>query len=270
MNRLVPSQNLGRRKRNRQLRGPIAKWTPNYHAIHSNSPSLSAFAFFLLQLPRPCSFLLSYDNNDRPISNETKGAGSGERAAGSRTSEAPWRLPSPEGGWIARNGMTRREAQQPSASGGIYVLAGAGAKSKKTWGLFRPEVVLLAVIALQSLAIIAVYESASRPQLDIGNVGALAGNATTAAIEEERPNNNSVDPSSLAFGVPNPGGLILSSCFSYMQDPREVHRKRPLPHILPTFENMYHFHATVVHHNLHAILFYDDASFNATFVKRCI
>ena len=83
--------------------------------------------------------------------------------------------------------MTHREAQQPSASGGIYVLAGAGAKSKKTSGLFRPEVVLLVVIVLQSLAIIAVYESASRPQLDMGNVGALASNATTAAIEEDAP-----------------------------------------------------------------------------------
>ena len=31
---------------------------------------------------------------------------------------------------------------------------------------------------------------------------------------------------------------------------------------------MYHFHTTVVHHKLHAILFHDDASFNATFVKR--
>ena len=68
--------------------------------------------------------------------------------------------------------------------------------------------------------------------------------------------------------TPNPGGLILASSFSYMQDPREVHRKKPLPHILPTFENLYHFHTTVHQQRLHAIIFHDDYSFKETFVKK--
>ena len=68
--------------------------------------------------------------------------------------------------------------------------------------------------------------------------------------------------------TPNPGGLILSSSFAYMQDPREVHRKHPLPHILPTYENMYHFDITVQQYGLHAIIFHDDLAFNQTFVEK--
>jgi len=76
------------------------------------------------------------------------------------------------------------------------------------------------------------------------------------------------DLRNIRHGSPNPGGLILSACFSYMQDPREVNRKKKLPHVLPTYENIYHYHTTVVHRGLHAIIFHDDASFNSTFVER--
>ena len=37
------------------------------------------------------------------------------------------------------------------------------------------------------------------------------------------------------FQPTHPGGLILAASFSYMQDPREVHRKNPRPWIFPAF-----------------------------------
>jgi len=66
-----------------------------------------------------------------------------------------------------------------------------------------------------------------------------------------------------------PGGLILTASFAYMQDPRETKKRRvPIPRSFPTFETLYHFHTTVVHYGLHAMILHDDDSFNETFVNR--
>ncbi|KAL7535300.1 hypothetical protein ACHAWF_005123 [Thalassiosira exigua] len=75
------------------------------------------------------------------------------------------------------------------------------------------------------------------------------------------------------FVRPGSRGLILSNMFSYIQDPRQVHWKekrgeKPSPRTSPTFETIFQFHATVIHHDLRAIVFHDDESFDEAFVRR--
>lgn len=149
----------------------------------------------------------------------------------------------------------------------------------------RKEDLLIIAILIQSFAIIFVYEGLQQ-QGGKGFSGASSSsintNTTTAVLVEggsSSPNamvnddTTNADDKHIRRGIHhntaiNPGGLILSSSFSYMQDPREVHRKNPLPHILPTYENIYHFDTTVRHHKLHAIIFHDKYSFNESFVKK--
>ena len=133
-------------------------------------------------------------------------------------------------------------------------------------GLRGVEKLLVIAIVVQSLAIVILYEMSDHPEVVVDDEKLATDNADTTNTTAS-PVDGTQD-SKPVHHTPNPGGLILSSSFSYMQDPREVHRKRPLPHILPTFENIYHFHTTVVHQRLHAIIFHDDISFNATFVKK--
>jgi hypothetical protein len=61
------------------------------------------------------------------------------------------------------------------------------------------------------------------------------------------------------------GGLILTSYFSFRQDPRHIGKYE---HKLATFESMYHFHTTVVHYQLHAIIFHDGVAFDGDFVQK--
>lgn len=149
-------------------------------------------------------------------------------------------------------------------------------------------------ILLQSVTIIILYER-SASETNTHASGGTGANATYT-IEVEPPqvkatpgpaaNTNGRGPN----GMESPGGLILGAAFGYMQDPRETNRKNPRPHVLPTFENIYHFvslsslklsifdckfshpfahemkHTTVLHHQLHAIIFHDDFTFNSSFV----
>ena len=82
------------------------------------------------------------------------------------------------------------------------------------------EGLLIIAILVQSFAIIFVYES-------MFQIVSPAMNNTNEVL----PNNFIVNASSLseirkAHVTPNPGGLILASSFSYMQDPREVWKER--------------------------------------------
>ena len=137
---------------------------------------------------------------------------------------------------------------------------------------------LVLVILLQSVSIIILYER-SAPDMS-------GADAATPAKAAPGPTANT---NARHNGNESPGGLILSAAFGYMQDPRETNRKNPRPHRLPTFENIYHFvslsslessilefsqtfahamkHTTVVHHQLHAIIFHDDFTFNSSFVE---
>lgn len=144
----------------------------------------------------------------------------------------------------------------------------------KFLGLRLAEYLLIVVILMQSLAIIIVYEGALQPKLTtsliISNEVSASNDTNTDYINNPESSGDSANVEKhlgVHHTTPNPGGLILSSSFSYRQDPREVNRKNPLPHILPTFENIYYFDTTVNHYGLHAIIFHDGISFNETFVK---
>mmetsp|Transcript_11222 Transcript_11222/g.19721 ORF Transcript_11222/g.19721 Transcript_11222/m.19721 type:complete len:426 (-) Transcript_11222:263-1540(-) len=141
-------------------------------------------------------------------------------------------------------------------------------------GLRRVEILLFVAILVQSLAIIILYlyEFASQPEVATLNADEEPELAKARDNVDDANSAVSLEGLSEPLGVhhttPNPGGLILSASFSYRQDPREVNRRKPLPHILPTFENIYHYHTTVLQQGLHAIIFHDDYSFNETFVKK--
>ncbi len=152
-------------------------------------------------------------------------------------------------------------------------------------GLRLIESVLIITILVQSVAIVFVYEGAFSQQQAVSSAGGLglasvdvSGDNTTLTSLNDSTNDEHAPSADHATTIDengvvrhtttNPGGLILAASFSYMQDPREVHRKKPLPHILPTYENMYHFQTTVHQQKLHAIIFHDDYSFNQTFVKK--
>lgn len=149
-------------------------------------------------------------------------------------------------------------------------------------GLCHVESLLVFAILVQSFAIIVVYEGTLQPEKAApelansdadekaarGDVKAIVYTTQTSTPPEGKTKPADNFERTVRHTTPNPGGLILSSSFSYRQDPREVNRRKPLPHIFPTFENMYHFHTTVHQHDLHAIIFHDDFSFNQTFVKK--
>jgi hypothetical protein len=63
----------------------------------------------------------------------------------------------------------------------------------------------------------------------------------------------------------SPKGIILSSYFGFRQDPRHIGKYE---HKLATFESMYHFHTTVVHYQLEAIIFHDGIAFNDDFIQK--
>ena len=97
---------------------------------------------------------------------------------------------------------------------------------------------LVLVILLQSVAVIILYErSASETKIHISG-----GNATNTIQDEEVTPGPAANTNGRGHNDnESPGGLILSAAFGYMQDPRETNRRNPRPHILPTFENIYHF-----------------------------
>jgi hypothetical protein len=164
-----------------------------------------------------------------------------------------------------------------------------GLVARRGWNKWAA--ILVVAILVQSICMIALYEryyrAINHSKNDAANI-ALSQDDRTLVISEPSRQKEPAGvtwvadqedkegyyigrnfQSSAHHNTPiNPGGLILSASFSYMQDPREVHRRKPLPHILPTFESMYHFHTTVNHYNLHAIIFHDEKSFNETFVKK--
>jgi hypothetical protein len=58
-------------------------------------------------------------------------------------------------------------------------------------------------------------------------------------------------------------GVIFTSYLRFQQDPRIAEQLEP-----PTFQTIYHFYTSVVHNRLHAVIFYDELSFDEEFVKQ--
>ena len=92
----------------------------------------------------------------------------------------------------------------------------------------RIEVVLMVAIFAQALAIIFIYELAkSKKAIDAGIGIGFVSNSTAAKISTENISNSSIVAGKLQEAhhtSPSPGGLILSASFSYMPDPRLIHR----------------------------------------------